>query len=66
MNGAFVKVWVAEKKLRPEELAARMGVCITTIYKWYRSESLDKRTQLALAQIGCVEPKSRPRQASGA
>lgn len=44
--------------MKAEELAVLMGVSGPTIYKWFTTQSLDKRTALALAQIGCAEPQT--------
>ena len=65
MKGTFLKSWAVAQKLRPEELAAKMGVSIGTLYKWFRTDALDKRTVLALAQIGCVEPRQRSQASMG-
>lgn len=53
MNGVELKNWVLEKQIKPEQLAVIMNVSIATVYKWYSAYSLEKRTVLALAHLGC-------------
>lgn len=56
MTGAFLKSWVRQNDLEPDELALKLGISRTTVYSLFRAATLDRKTVLALAQIGCADP----------
>lgn len=62
MNGVELKNWVQEAKIKPERLAVIMDVSIGTVYKWYSAHSLEKRTVMALAHLGCPTAQDEMRE----
>ena len=70
MSGEELKAWVKQVAYRPEQLCAILDVSIGTLHNWYRSKALDRRTVLALAQLGCEhaqnELEESPRHTSAA
>jgi hypothetical protein len=55
MNGMDLKDWVRKRLIKPEQFCVILDVSLGTLYKLYRSESLDKRTLFALAHLDCQQ-----------
>lgn len=57
MQGKDLKDWVRQASYKPEQLCVILDISLGTLHNWYRSNALDNRTILALAQLGC--PKAQ-------
>lgn len=62
MTGPEFKKWGLEA-FRPEQLAALLGMSVTTLYAKFRSAVLDNKTVLAIAQLGCSQAKAEAAKA---
>lgn len=67
MTGPEFRAWADKNidRFSHKFLADALGVSDTTLYNLFRSAQLDKRTVLALAQLGCKPPKPPENRRAG-
>lgn len=54
MTGPEFKKLCERKGVEPKVVAEDVGVSLSTVLMWFRSAVLDKRTTLALTQLGYI------------